>query len=92
MNQLFKIQISYYNFFNKCSEPIQTNHASKLNIHPIKLLINQYVEMKHIKSTHDIVIYVETQFEKTTSNMVPSFSPFWSDALLKAYPAKGYNT
>ena len=48
--------------------------------------------MKHMKSTHDIEIYVETQFGKTTNNMLPSFSPFWSDALLKAYPVKGYNT
>ena len=48
--------------------------------------------MKHMKSTHNIVIYMETQFGKTTSNMLPSFSPFWSDALLKACHVKGYNT
>ena len=48
--------------------------------------------MKHMKSTHDIEIYVETQFGKTTSNMLPSFSPLWSDALLKAYPINDYKT
>ena len=48
--------------------------------------------MKHIESTHNTEIYVETKFGKTTNNMLPSFSPFWSDALLKAYPIKGYNT
>ena len=48
--------------------------------------------MKYMKSTHNTVIYVETQFGKTTSNMLPSFSPFWSDALLKVFLVKGYNT
>ena len=48
--------------------------------------------MKHMKSTHDREIYVEIQFGKTANNMLPSFSPFWSDALLKACPVKGYNT
>ena len=47
--------------------------------------------MKHMKSTHDIVIYMETQFGKNPSNMLPSFSHFWSDALLKVFPIKGYN-
>ena len=47
--------------------------------------------MKHKDSTLNTKIYVETQFGKTTSNMLPSFSPFWSDALLKACPVKGYN-
>ena len=48
--------------------------------------------MKHMRSTYNTKIYMETQFGKTTSNMLPSFSPFWSDALLKAYLVKGYNT
>ena len=48
--------------------------------------------MKHMKSTYDTEIYVEIQFGKTTSNMLPSFSTFWSDALLKAFHIKGYNT
>ena len=48
--------------------------------------------MKHMKLTHNTEIYVENQFGKTTSNMLPSFSPFWSDALLKVYHVKGYNT
>ena len=48
--------------------------------------------MKHIELTHNIEIYVKIQFEKTTSNMLPFFSLFWSDALLKACPVKSYNT
>ena len=63
-----------------------------LNLHPSKLLTNQYVEMKHMKSTHNTMSYMETQFGETTSNMLPSFSPFWSDAFLKIRPIKGYNT
>ena len=63
-----------------------------LNLYPSKLQKNQYVGMKHMKSIHNIEIYVETQFGKTTSNMLPYFSPFWSDAMLKVCPIKSYNT
>jgi len=43
--------------------------------------------MKHKGSTHNTKIYVETQFGKTTNNMLPSFL-----TLLKWCPIKGYNT
>ena len=43
--------------------------------------------MKHKESTHNTRIYVKTQFDKTTNNMLPSFL-----TLLKACPVKGYNT
>ena len=43
--------------------------------------------MKHVESTHNIEIYMETQFGKTTSNMLPSFL-----TLLKWCLVKGYTT
>ena len=56
VNQLFKVQNCLIKIFTKYGETIQTNHASKLNFHPSKLLINQYAEIKHIKSTHNKII------------------------------------
>ena len=43
--------------------------------------------MKHKESTHNIDIYMETQFGKTTGNMLPSFL-----TILKWCLVKGYNT
>ena len=55
VNQLFKVQMC---------EPIETNHASKLNILLSKLLINQHAGIRYERLTHNTVIYVETQFGK----------------------------
>ena len=64
VNQLVKVQNFLIKLFTKYSKPIQTNHASKINFLLSKLLINQHAKIKHMKSTHNTVIYMETQFGK----------------------------
>ena len=53
-----------FKFFTKYSEPIQPFIHPSFNLSNQQVTVNQHAKIKHSRSTHDTMIYVETQFGK----------------------------